>query len=107
MSVGQPGERRVQLHIRLGKRSDHAWRNVAGGLDQRGEAQIGHVFGIQERLIDDEARSLTDENHFAARLGEGLKSFETRPRDHRRRGHDDGPVDLAAEILKAAALDRR
>jgi hypothetical protein len=41
----------VQLHIRLGQRRDHARRDVARRLDERGEAQVGRgILGIRNVL---------------------------------------------------------
>ena len=105
--VGQSRERGVQFHIGLRQRRKHARRDVARSFDQRGEAKVGRVFGIHERLVHHQAWCLPHENHLAACLGEGSKTFQPGPRDHRRGWHHDSLVNLTAEILEAAVLDGR
>ena len=105
MGVGQPGELGVEFHIRLGQRRDHRWCNVAGTLNQRGEAQVRLLLRVHERLIQDQARGLAHEDHLAALSGELAQPIEAGPRDHCHRRQHDGLVRLAAKVGKAAVRE--
>ena len=105
--VGQPRERGVQLHIRRGQRRQHRRRNVAAGLHQRREAQIGNILRVHESLVDDQRRRLAHKDHLATLLGKRLQPLQAGARNHRHRRQHDGLVSLPTQIDEGPVLQRR
>jgi hypothetical protein len=66
--VSKSLERLIQLNIGFGKRSDDPRRNFAGRFNQRGKAQVWHIFGVQERTIENQGWRFAQEDNLVPLL---------------------------------------
>ena len=94
----------IQHHIWRRERLDDAGRQFARRLTH-GPAQIRRPAGLPERFFHDQRRLPAEEDHAAARLGEGLQPVQRQPGDRAERRHEDGVIRLAAEIFQGAAVE--